>query len=79
MDILEPLIKGQNKAEGVIKRFGKGKYGRVLRMAKKPDAEEYKRTLQITSIGCILIGGLGFAIYFTWKHGPAFFRSLLGL
>jgi len=48
-------------------------------MAKKPDGEDYKRSLQITSIGCIAIGGLGFAIYYTWKYGPEFFRSIFGL
>jgi protein transport protein SEC61 subunit gamma-like protein len=79
MDIMELSWKGQNRAEGYIKRFGKGKYGRVLRMAKKPDSEEYKRSLQITSIGAIGIGGLGFLIYYIWQHGPDFFRGLLGL
>lgn len=79
MDIMELSRKGQNKAEGYIKRFGKGKYGRVLRMAKKPDSEEYKRSLQITSIGAIGIGGLGFLIYYIAQHGADFFRSLLGL
>jgi len=79
MDIMEWSWKRQAQAEGYIRGFGKGKYGRVLKMAKKPDAEDYKRSLQITSIGCIAIGGLGFAIYYTWKYGPDFFRSVLGL
>lgn len=79
MDIMEYSWKGQRWAEGYIKGFGKGKYGRVLKMAKKPDAEAYKRSLQITSLGAILIGGLGFLIYYIWKYGPEFFRGLLGL
>jgi protein transport protein SEC61 subunit gamma-like protein len=79
MDIMEYSWKGQRWAEGRIKGFGKGKYGRVLKMAKKPDAEEYKRSLQITSIGAIGIGGLGFLIYYIFKYGPEFFRSMLGL
>jgi protein transport protein SEC61 subunit gamma-like protein len=79
MDIMEISWKGQRWTEGKIKGFGKGKYGRVLKMAKKPDAEEYKRSLQITSLGAILIGGLGFTIYYIFKYGPDFFRSLLGL
>ncbi len=79
MDIMEYSWKTQRWAEGRIKGFGKGKYGRVLKMAKKPDGEEYKRTLQVTSIGAVLIGGLGFLIYGIWKYGPEFFRSLLGL
>jgi len=79
MDIMERSWKGQRYVEGYLKGVGKGKYGRVLKMAKKPDAEEYKRSLQVTSLGAIAIGGLGFAIYYVWKYGPDFFRSLLGL
>jgi protein transport protein SEC61 subunit gamma-like protein len=79
MDIMEWSWKEQSKAEERMKRFGKGKYGRVLKMAKKPDAEEYKRTLQITSIGVLLIGGLGFIIYLIWRHGPELLRSMLGM
>ena len=79
MDIMEWSWKRQAQAEGYIRGFGKGKYGRVLKMAKKPDAEAYKRSLQITSIGALLIGGLGFVIYYIWKYGPEFFRGLLGL
>jgi len=79
MDIMEVSWKGQRWAEGKLKGAGKGKYGRVLKMAKKPDSEEYKRTLQVTSLGAVLIGGLGFLIYYIWKYGPEFFRGLLGL
>jgi protein transport protein SEC61 subunit gamma-like protein len=79
MDIMERAWKEQSKAEERLKRLGKGKYGRVLKMAKKPDGEEYKRTLQITSIGILLIGGLGFLIYYIWEEGPAFFRAILGI
>ena len=79
MDIMEWSWKEQSKAEERIKRFGKGKYGRVLKMAKKPDGEEYKRTLQITSIGILLIGGVGFIIYLIWQHGPGLLRSMLGI
>jgi len=71
--------KKQDRAEDFLKRFGKGKYGRVLKMAKKPAPDEYKRTLQITSLGTIAIGGLGFLIYYIWENGPPFFRGLLGI
>lgn len=77
--MMEWSWKKQDRAEDYLKRFGKGKYGRVLKMAKKPEPEDYKRTLQITSLGCILIGGLGFLIYYIWENGPPFFRSVFGL
>jgi len=46
--------------------MGKGKYGRVLKMARKPETDEYIKVLQITSLGLILMGGLGFLIYLIW-------------
>ena len=79
MDIMEWSWKRQNRAEEYLKRFGKGKYGRVLKMAKKPDSEEYKRTLQVTSLGILLIGGLGFIIYLMWEYGPGLIRTLVGM
>jgi len=79
MDIMEWSWKRQTQAEGYIRGFGKGKYGRVVKMAKKPDGEDYKRSLQITSIGAVAIGALGFAIYYIWRNGPTFFRGLFGL
>jgi protein transport protein SEC61 subunit gamma-like protein len=53
----------QRRMEAVQQRFGKGKYGRVLKMARKPTNEEYEKTAKITGLGMILIGALGFVIY----------------
>lgn len=79
MDIIERSWRVQNRFDERIKRIGKGRYGRVLKMAKKPEPEDYKRTLQITSVGCALIGGLGFCIYLIWEYAPDLFRGLLGV
>ena len=35
---------------------------RVLRVSKKPDAEEYKTVAKVTGIGIIIIGAIGFII-----------------
>ncbi|MEE3418676.1 MAG: protein translocase SEC61 complex subunit gamma [Methanosphaera sp.] len=35
---------------------------RVLRVAKKPDTEEYKTVAKVTGIGIIIIGVIGFII-----------------
>ena len=53
----------QYDIEARQKRIGKGKYGRVLKMARKPTNEEYSKTSQITGVGILLIGGIGFVIY----------------
>lgn len=53
----------QHKFEKKLRSFGKGKYARVLRMARKPDPEEYRRTSTIVLIGIAIIGGIGFAVF----------------
>jgi len=53
----------QYRIEARIDRIGTGKYGRVLRMARKPTNEEYEKTCKIVGIGILIIGGIGFVIY----------------
>ena len=53
----------QHRIEARQQRFGKGKYGRVLKMARKPTNEEYGKTAKITGLGILVIGALGFTIY----------------
>jgi protein transport protein SEC61 subunit gamma-like protein len=68
-DILDKSWELQRKIEEKTKHVGKGKYGRVLKMARKPTSDEYIKTAQITSIGLMLIGGLGFLIYWLFQYG----------
>ena len=53
----------QHKIEARQQRIGKGKYGRVLKMARKPTDEEYGKTAKITGAGILAVGALGFVIY----------------
>jgi protein transport protein SEC61 subunit gamma-like protein len=53
----------QYNIESRQKRIGKGKYGRVLKMARNPTNEEYAKTSKITGAGIMIIGGIGFLIY----------------
>ena len=68
VDIVEQSWDIQRRIEGRVKNIGKGKYGRVLKMARKPEMDEYVKVLQITSIGLFLMGGLGFLIYWIWSN-----------
>lgn len=61
--LIEKAWDLQNRIEGNVGRLGKGKYGRVLKMARKPTNEEYIKAAKITGLGMILIGGLGFLIF----------------
>jgi protein transport protein SEC61 subunit gamma-like protein len=53
----------QHRIETRQERIGKGKYGRVLKMARKPTNEEYEKTAKITAAGILAVGALGFTIY----------------
>lgn len=54
----------QHRLEARAKNLGKGKYGRVLKMARKPDSEEFNQVAKVTAVGMLVIGALGFLIYF---------------
>ncbi|MCI0497715.1 MAG: protein translocase SEC61 complex subunit gamma [Thermoplasmata archaeon] len=68
-------VELQGEIEGMARRVGKGKYGRVLKMARRPTHDEFIRTSQITGLGVIIIGSIGFIIYLLWTEIP----ELLGL
>jgi protein transport protein SEC61 subunit gamma-like protein len=79
LNIREKTWEIQEKIEEKTRYIGKGKYGRVLKMARKPTPEEYNKTLQITGLGIILLGGIGFLIFWIWTSAPGFFSDLFGL
>ena len=61
--VLNRAWEFQHRIEVRQERIGKGKYGRVLKMARKPTNEEYEKTAKITMAGILAVGALGFAIY----------------
>ncbi|MCL4308541.1 MAG: protein translocase SEC61 complex subunit gamma [Candidatus Thermoplasmatota archaeon] len=71
MAVIDRARTVQDEFDARLKRIGHGKYGRILRMARKPSREEYIRVLQITFAGAAIIGLTGFAIYvFFTAAGP---------
>ena len=68
----------QHNIEARQKRIGKGKYGRVLKMARKPTDEEYSKTSKITGAGILIIGGVGFLVYLLAKQVAPWIGELLG-
>ena len=79
MDIIEKSLQIQKRIESRTKNLGKGKYGRVLKMARKPSREEYTKTLQITGVGLVIIGAMGFLIFLIWEKLPPLIGDILGL
>ena len=76
--IVEKSWEVQKRIEERAKRLGKGKYGRVLQMARKPTPDEYSKIVTIVAAGIIILGAVGFAIYLAFNYlGPwlaSFFR-----
>jgi|YelNatPaOPRAMG01_1025707.scaffolds.fasta_scaffold778471_1 protein transport protein SEC61 subunit gamma-like protein len=75
---MEIIKKGQQiqvQLENKMRTVGKGKYGRILKMARKPDKEQYKKVIQICGAGIIIIGALGFTIFYLWNYLPPYIQS----
>ncbi len=77
-DIVDRSWDVQRRVEERLKRLGKGKYGRVLKMARKPTPDEFSKVILITGIGLTLIGGLGFGIYLIMRYGGTLLHNLFG-
>ncbi|HDH82076.1 MAG TPA: preprotein translocase, partial [Thermoplasmatales archaeon] len=48
--IIDKAWEIQTKIEKKTERLGKGKYGRVLKMARNPEMDEYIKTSEMTAI-----------------------------
>ena len=71
MAFLDRARRVQDNFDGRLRNVGHGKYGRILRMARRPTSDEYVKVLQVTWLGAILIGLVGFALYiFFSEAGP---------
>ena len=76
--IIDRAWELQHNIEARQKRIGKGKYGRVLKMARKPTNEEYAKTSKITGLGILLIGGVGFLVWLLATKVAPRLAELLG-
>jgi protein transport protein SEC61 subunit gamma-like protein len=70
MRVEEKAEEFQISFEAKTRNLGRGKYGRILKMAHTPTREEYKRTCTIAAIGLAIIGAAGFAIMWVMTYLP---------
>ncbi len=71
MAFLDRAKQVQETFDGRLRNLGHGKYGRILRMARKPTSQDYVKVLGITWLGAILIGTVGFLLYIFFQvWGP---------
>jgi protein transport protein SEC61 subunit gamma-like protein len=74
--IVERSWEIQKRIEERTKRLGKGRYGRVLQMARRPTKDEYSRVVSLTALGILIIGAVGFLIYLAFTYGGPFLQDL---
>jgi len=77
--VVDKAWEVQEKIEKRLQRVGKGKYGRVFKMARNPDMEEYTKTAKMTAIGIFIIGFIGFTIYLLATKLAPWIAGLLGI
>jgi protein transport protein SEC61 subunit gamma-like protein len=78
MAFLDRAKHAQDNVDGRLRNFGHGKYGRILRMARKPTSADYVRVLEVTALGAVLIGTVGFLLYIFFQvWGPDIWNTYL--
>lgn len=78
MAFLDRAKQAQDEFDGRLRTVGHGRFGRVLRMARKPAVDEYVKVLEVTWLGAVLIGAIGFLIYiFFSQAGPWIWQNYL--
>ncbi|MGB6500172.1 MAG: protein translocase SEC61 complex subunit gamma [Thermoplasmata archaeon] len=77
MAFLDRARHVQDEFDGRLRGVGHGKFGRILRMARRPTSEEYVKVLEVTAIGAVIIGMTGFSMYIFFSQvGPWLWANL---
>ena len=79
MSFIEKVWQTQNKLEERYRRIGRGQYGRVLRLARKPTTDEFVKSSWVVGIGIGIVGLIGFIVYYIWLKGRPIVADLLGI
>ena len=79
MSFIDRVWQTQHKLEERFKRIGRGQYGRVLRLARKPTSYEFMKSSWVVAIGIGIIGAIGFIVYYVWLKGRPIVADLLGI
>jgi preprotein translocase subunit Sss1 len=74
VDILERSQKIQDRVEGWLRNRFRGRYLRVLRLAVRPEKDEFANTLKLAFAGLLVLGFTGFGL----QLAVAWFSELMG-
>ena len=71
----------QDSVESFVRRrITGGDWARIIRMARKPSAEEFKRTSIVCGIGLFVLGAVGFATLLLMDNAlPHVFQNWLNI
>ena len=58
----EKVQDRQDAIEAQFRKISRGSWARIIRMARKPTAQEFKQTSIICGIGLFVLGAIGFAM-----------------
>ncbi len=69
----------QDQFETWVRRFGRGSWARIIRMARKPTKMEFRQTIWVCGIGMFVLGFIGFVMLWLMDTElPKFFQWLIG-
>lgn len=64
VDLLERSLALQDRLDTWLSNRRRGRYMRVLRLAVRPDTDEYFNTLKLAFAGLLVLGLTGFAMQY---------------
>ena len=70
MSYIERIWNTQQGLEDRFRRVGRGRFGRVLRLARKPTYDEFVKRSWIVGLGIGLVGLSCFIVYYTCLKVP---------
>ena len=79
MSYIERIWNTQQGLEDRFRRIGRGRFGRVLRLARKPTYDEFIKSSSIVGIGIGIVGLIGFIVYYIWLKVPPIISDVLGI
>lgn len=75
----DAVQKWQDSIESGFRGLGKGSWARILKMARKPSALEFRQTCIVCGIGMFVLGAIGFVMLVLMDNAlPSFFGWLTG-
>ena len=63
MSFIERVWNTQQGLEDRFRRIGRGQYGRVLRVQRRPAYDEFVKPSWIVGVGMGIVGAIGFVVF----------------